>query len=287
MQNSLHRECLRAISLALAICVFASLKAAAQQHPEQGGPEDSKIEIVAQAWLQTPKGVIHGGNGNLSIDLQRDLHFKRQYNFLGIFNWRFARKHHLIFETNPSSAERTTTLDRTITFRGETFSAGANTRTQIKTFHYYPQYQYNIILRRRGHLGLNFGVDLFHISADLSAVATTTGPGGAQTVTRTASGSLFAGLPTGGLEGRIFPIPGHDWLNINGHIRGMYFFGYGKYLETRLNTEVRLGAHLGAQGGYQFMRETEVHNKPSDVNANRFGFALKYSGPLVGATFRW
>src|SRR5215813_2429428 len=214
MRNSSHRECLRGTILALAICVFASLKAEPQQPSEKGGPENSKVEIVAQAWLQQPKGVIHGGNGDVGIDLQRDLNFKRQYNFLGIFNWRFARKHHLIFESNPSSAERTTTLDRTITFRGETFSAGASTRTELQTFHFYPQYQYNVILRRRGHLGLNFGVDLFRINADLSAVANTTGPGGTQTATRTASGSLFAGLPTGGLEGRIFPIPGHDWLNV-------------------------------------------------------------------------
>src|SRR5689334_11040862 len=111
MPNRVHGECLRWASLLLVICAFGRFKAEAQQHPEQGGPEDSRIEIVAQAWLQQPKGVIHGGNGNLNIDLQRDLHFERQYNFLGIFNWRFARKHHLIFETNPSSAERTTTLD--------------------------------------------------------------------------------------------------------------------------------------------------------------------------------
>src|SRR5690348_6029081 len=146
MRKSLHRGLLRATTLALATCMFASLKAEPQQSSEKKGPEDSKVEIVAQAWLQTPKGVIHGGNGNVGIDLQRDLDFKRQYNFLGIFNWRFARKHHLIFETNPSSAERTTTLNRTITFRGQTFSAGASTRTQLRTFHYYPQYQYNIIL---------------------------------------------------------------------------------------------------------------------------------------------
>ena len=287
MPNSLHGECIRWASLVVTLTVFTALKAEAQKHAEQGGPEDSTIELVAQAWLQEPKGTINAGNGNVGIDLQRDLDFNRQYNFLGIFNWRFARKHHLIFESNPSAAERTTTLDRTITFQGETFSAGATTRTQLQTFHFYPQYQYNIILRRRGHLGLNFGVDLFRINANLSAVANTTGPGGAQTATRTASGSLFAGLPTGGLEGRIFPIPRHDWLNVNGHVRGMYFFGYGKYLETRLNGEIRVAAHLGMQGGYQFVRETEVHNKASDVNANRFGFALKYYGPLVGATFRW
>jgi len=276
----------RAVSV-FAICVLLIVKAQSQQRSEEGGPEDSKVEIVAQAWLQQPKGTIRGGNGNLEIDLQRDLNFERQYNFLGIFNWRFARKHHLIFECNPSSAERTTTLDRTITFRGQTYTGGADLKTTIQTFHFYPQYQYNIILRRRGHLGLNFGVDLFDINAKFSAVASTTGPGGTQTVTQTSSGSLFAGLPTGGLEGRIFPIPRHDWLDVSGHVRGMYFFGYGKYLETRLNGEVRLGPHLGVQGGYQFVRETEIHNKISDVNKNQIGFAFKYFGPLVGATFRW
>ena len=286
MQNILDRGWQRCIFSVLAICIFCSVSAEPQQ-AEKGGPEDSTIEIVAEAWLQQPKGTLHGGNGNLEIDLQRDLHFERQYNFLGIFNWRFARKHHLIFEGNPSKAERTTTLQRTITFRGQTFTAGAAARTEIETNHFYPQYQYNFILRRRGHLGLNLGVDLFHINARIEGIGGTSGPGGTQLVTQTASGSLFAGLPTGGFEGCFFPIPGHDWLDVNGHVRGMYFFGYGKYLETRLNGEVRLGPHLGAQGGYQFVRETEVHNKASDLNANEIGLVFKYYGPLVGLTMRW
>ena len=254
---------------------------------ERQGPEDYKTEIYSMAWLQQPRGVIHGGNGGLNIDLERDLHFERQYNFLGIFNWRFARKHHLIFEFNPSSAERTRAPSRDITFRGQTFFAGADLHTKIKTFHFYPQYQWNFIQRRRGHLGLNIGVDLFDMSADFSGTATIVGPSGPQTGTRTASGSVFAGLPTGGFEGRIFPIPGHDWLNINGHARGMYFFGYGRYLETRLNGEIRLGPHAGVQGGYQFIRETEIHNQASDINSTRIGFAFKYFGPLVGLTLRW
>src|SRR5262245_896945 len=245
----------------VAACILCSIPAKTQQPGEKKSPDESRFEITAETWLQQPKGVIHGGNGNLNIDLERDLRFERQYNFLGIFNWRFARKHHLIFEVNPSSADKTTTLGRDITFRGQTFLAGSGVRTEIRTFHFYPQYQWKFIQRSRGHLGLNIGIDLFDMRAKITALAGVSGPGGPQTVTRTAEGSLFAGLPTGGFEGRIFPIPGHDWFNINGHARGMYFFGYGKYVEARLNGEIRFSSHFGVQGGYQFVRETEIHNK--------------------------
>jgi hypothetical protein len=231
---------------AIAITLCASF-ALGQEPVGYRSPEDYKVEILASAWLQQPRGSIHGGNSDLNIDLERDLRFERQYNFLGIFNWRFARKHHFIFETNPSAAERTTTLDRAISFRTHAITVGTQTRSSIRTFHWYPQYQYNFIQRRRGHLGLNLGVDLFNLSAEFTALAGVAG--GAQTVTQKSSGSLFAGLPTGGFEGRIFVIPGHNWLDINGHIRGMYFFGYGRYLETRLNGELHLGPHFGVQGG--------------------------------------
>src|SRR5215813_4091229 len=230
----------------VAACILCSIPAETQQPGEKKSPDESRFEITAEAWLQQPRGVIHGGNGNLNIDLGRD-----------------------------------------ITFRGQTFLAGSGVRTEIRTFHFYPQYQWNFIQRSRGHLGLNIGIDLFDMRAKITALAGVSGPGGPQTVTRTAEGSLFAGLPTGGFEGRIFPIPGHDWFNINGHARGMYFFGYGKYVEARLNGEIRFSSHFGVQGGYQFVRETEIHNKASDVSKNQIGIAYKYFGPLFGLTARW
>ena len=266
----------------LAFCVISNIAAVAQKPPEQHGPDESKLEIYAGTWLQQPKGSIHGGNNNLNIDLQRDLNFERQYNFLGIINWGFARKHHLIFETNPSEAERTVTLPRTIALRNDTFQAGSTAHAEIKTFHFYPQYQYNFIQRRRGHVGLNFGVDLFDIYTEISSHASPNGPSGTQTPSQKDLASLFAGLPTGGFEGRIFIF---RWLDFNGHARGMYFFGYGRYLETRLNGGLHFGRHFGLQGGYQFLRETEIHNEAKNVN--RFGLGLKYFGPLYGLTLRW
>jgi len=139
---------------AFIFAVFAiSNMAVAQKPPEQPALDESKLEIYAATWQQQPKGSIHGGNSNLNIDLERDLNFDRQYNFLGIINWRFARKHHLIFETNPSEAQRTVTLPRTISFRNDTFTAGSTVHAEINTFHFYPQYQYNFIQRSRATWG--------------------------------------------------------------------------------------------------------------------------------------
>jgi hypothetical protein len=47
----------------LAACIIYS--PAWTQQAEKKSSEDSKIEIVASAWLQQPRGVIHGGNGSL------------------------------------------------------------------------------------------------------------------------------------------------------------------------------------------------------------------------------
>ena len=46
----------------VAVCSMCSFMAQTQQQlSEKRSPEDSKIEILASAWLQQPRGVIHGG----------------------------------------------------------------------------------------------------------------------------------------------------------------------------------------------------------------------------------
>ena len=64
-----------------------------------------------------------------------------------------------------------TILDRTITFRGQTFELGTSVKSNLHAFLVAPGYQYDFIRRKRGHLGLGVQVDLFNTSAKISATA--------------------------------------------------------------------------------------------------------------------
>jgi hypothetical protein len=168
-------------------------------------------------------------------------------------------------------------LKRNITFQGQTFNAGAAVKAQLDAPEIAPGYQYDIIRRKRGHLGVGIQIDLFDTSASIGAAAQVTGDGTHQAAA-TASGSLLAPIPVAGPDFRFY-LTNSPRLFVEGQVMGMYLFGYGNFVSTADDIGFSIDKHLSVNAGYQLGSRLVVNNSQS---ANRIGLRLTQSGAIVG-----
>jgi hypothetical protein len=141
-------------------------------------------------------------------------------------------------------------------------------------------YQYDIIRRRRGHLGIGPRINLFDAHASISAAAQITGAGVRSTAV-SASKTQLAPIPVVGPEGRFY-LTDSPRLFIEGNVYGMYLGGYGSYYSSSGDLGFRLTSRLSVAAGYALASRLDIHNKPS---TNRIGLNLTQRGPLVGLQY--
>jgi len=226
-------------------------------------------------WLYpSPSGTLQGAAGGGLIDLQKDLAFNSYSTGIGRLDWKFTRKNHLYFQGIRFKSSKQTTLSRTITFQGQTFSAGLVTQSSLDSPLYMIGYQYDIIRRRRGNLGIGPRIQVFDTHASISAAAQVTGTGQAVS----ASASMLAPIPVVGPQGRFYLTDSPRFF-IEGSAYGMYFGGYGSYYSASGDFGLGFTKHLSVNAGYALASRLDVHNKES---TNRIGLSLTQRGPLVG-----
>jgi len=80
--------------------------------------------------------------------------------FSGKWDWRFKRKHHLLFSANPVVSSTTTTINRTIDWQGQTFGVGASVESTIRSLVFTPGYQWDFLRRRSIRVGLLVNLNL-------------------------------------------------------------------------------------------------------------------------------
>jgi hypothetical protein len=239
-----------------------------------------KIRLTGLWWFSNPTGSFQArGTTSMtgSFDLSRDFGFANYSTFSGKIDWRFKRKHHLLVGMFPISSSRTTTLNRTFTFEGQTFDAGVKTSANIESSVYAPGYQYDIIRRNRIILSIPVQVFLGNISAKLTATGTLNG----SSATKSSSGSIFAALPVAGPAVRWYPTH-TSRFSVDGSLQGMYFFGYGNFMTAKTSAGIALGRHLSFRAGYQMGRRLKVN----DTNS-RIGILLIQKGPVAGLEASW
>ena len=95
------------------------------------------------------------GNFDLSKDLwlQLVLDIYRQGG-LEVYSQESPVSGRVAIQSDPHSG-----ADRTIDFQGQTFEVGLTTTAKLSNWAYAPGYQYDIIRRDRGHLGLAVQLD--------------------------------------------------------------------------------------------------------------------------------
>jgi hypothetical protein len=244
---------------------------------QQSDFDSYKVRLSGFWAYSNPSGSLEGSADTGTINLQQDLGFNSYSTFVGKFDWKFTRKNHLYFVATPFNSSRQTVLDRTIDFQGQTFVGGATIQSSVKSNLYAPGYQYDIIRRKRGHLGIAVQVDLFDASAKISAAAQNVNGGQSQTAT----GSLLAPIPVAGPEFRLY-LTNSPKLFVEGNVYGMYFGGYGNFVSTADTVGWTLTKHLSINAGYQLGSRLVVTNNAS---SDRIGLRLTQKGALAGVEF--
>src|SRR6266550_8808871 len=252
--------------------LFAGVTAAAfSQVAEKEDFDHYHLRIDTAWYYSDPSGSIHGTatTDKGPVDLQKDLGFTSYSTFSGKADWKFTRKNHLYVTVTPFNFSRQKVLDRTFVFQGQTFNAGLTTSSSLDTLFVAPGYQYDIIRRRRGHLGIALQMDLFNTTAKINAAAQVTGDGVHHNAV-SASGSLLAPIPVAGPDFRLY-LTDSPRVFIQGNVLGMYLFGYGNFVSTVGNVGITLSKHFAVLAGYQLGSHLVVNNNSS---SNRVGLRL-------------
>ena len=267
---------LHASALALVLCLGAKAIVAQEEL------DNSKSKLQLNCWVSAPSGYFNGRSGQGYFDIQRDFGFGNYATFSGKWDWRFKRKHHLLFAVNPVVSSRTTTISRTIDWQGQTFDAGARVESSIRSLIFTPGYQYDFFRRQSIWLGLLVNVNLAYTGAKLKATAGITGGGSSASGSKQADGSLFVPLPAIGPDFRWYPIPSSARFYLDGALTGMSFFGYGNFISANAVLGFRVSRHWGARVGYLMGSRFKITG-----SNDRIAIRLTQKGPVFGLEYHW
>lgn len=259
----------------LLMFLFLAFGIPVMQAQENGDPDAYTLRFTGLWFYSQPFGSFYGTRGQGGFDLQADANFNTYSTAAGRIEWRFTRKNHLFLGALPLNQSRQVILDRTVVFQGQTYSPGLAASAQLRTYFLTPGYQYDIIRRRQGHIGIVAQLDLMYISGSLKVPAQTLN--GTLQTARASSGTLRAPLPVLGPDFRYYLIPRSNRLFVAGDVLGMYFFGYGNFISSYGTVGVSLNRHLNVQGGYQLSSRFVVKSTDS-----RIGLLLTQRGAIAG-----
>jgi len=240
--------------------------------------DNYKVRLEAFWFYSYPTGTVQGHADTVPVDFHRDLGFSNYSTFSGTVDWKFTHKNHFYLIISPLFSSKTITLNRTITFQGQTFEVGAQVKSDLHAFYVAPGYQYDIIRRKRGHLGIGVQLDMFKTDAKISTTAQVTG-GGSASSSVSASGSLLAPIPVAGPQFRLY-LTNSPRVFVEGNVYGMYFFGYGSFVSTADTIGVTLNKHISINAGYQLASHLTVNG-----TSDRLGLQLSQKGAIAGMEF--
>jgi hypothetical protein len=222
-----------------------------------------------------PSGSFHGTGSQGRLDFQGDVNFNSYNTGISRLEWRFTRKNHIYVGFLPVNQSKQVVLNHTVFFQGQTFGAGLVANGRLESYVFTPGYQYDIIRRNRGHIGIVVQLDLFYVRGSLNAVAQTLN--GTTFAAQKASSTLRAPLPVAGPDFRYYLIPNSRRLFVAGNVLGMYFFGYGNFISSYGTVGLAVNKYLNFQGGYQLGSRFDIKSK-----TDRLGLTLSQRGAVAG-----
>jgi hypothetical protein len=273
--RSLSNSVRRAIPAALFLLLGFIPAIHAQKHEDF---DQYRLRLSGEWFYSTPSGTIQGQGDTVPVDFQKDLGFNSYSTFGTGLDWKFTRKNHFLIDFSRFNSSNQKVLERTITFQGQTFEAGLQTQGQLNALFISPGYQYDIIRRKRGHLGIGIHFNTFDTSAKISAQAQVTGDG-TQYAAKSASGSFIAPIPVAGPQYRLY-LTNSPRLFVEGEVYGMYFFGYGNYLQLADSIGYSVGKHVSLKAGYQLASRLIIN-----AQTDRIGIHMTQKGATAGLEF--
>jgi hypothetical protein len=175
-------------------------------------------------------------------------------------------KHKFVADYSTNSWDRTTTLSRSFTFRGETYVANANIESNLKLRTFRGMYAY-----RWGNDKLRIGpmIDFGIIQTNLDITGTTNNG------IRSGEGTINKLAATVGYDLDYNPTPR---INIFSNL-GVIAFHHDRLFHTEGGVKYYATHHVGVLGGYRYQRYRFVN----DENFLR----ITDHGPFFGGVFRF
>jgi hypothetical protein len=205
------------------------------------------------------------------VALHGDLNLDHNWAFFGKLILKPARRHRIVLEGAPYEFSGSNTLARTVIFNGSTYSIADTVASDAELTYFYGGYQYDLLSRDQGHLGLETGGAYLDGSGTIRGV----------TSGITASRSQRVGLPLAGAEFRVFLLPHRRLVNVNGEVKGMAFGGYGNFFQGGANVGVGF-RWITLQAGYQYLN-ADIHENRS---VNPAGINAIIQGPIFSLQIR-
>jgi hypothetical protein len=233
---------MRNFILRLAYAAFLILVFAATQLA-QSTPVPPRNEIEVRGFYSIPSGEASFSTGNTpesTISFERDFDFRNELGFEARYTHRTASgKHKFLAEYTNTSWNRSTTLSRSFTFRGETYTANLAASADLKLTTFRGMYAY-----RWGTEKFRFGpmVDLGVVTTKINISGTTNN--GA----RSAEGSASKFAATVGYDLDYDPIP---QISLFHNLGGIAFKG-DRLFHTEGGVKYFPMRNFGFSGGYKF-----------------------------------
>jgi hypothetical protein len=267
---------------ALLLCLAVSTRAEAQfRVPDLASGERFHVELGLNFFEPTP--VLQIQTGALAALGQSEVDFVQEF---GIEKKRFnefrsvvkaGRKNKIRFSHVVMEYNETATLERTISFGGQTFPVSVPASADLKWELWRFGYEWDFVAMDRGLIGFITELKLNKVSAALAAQ----GYGSELT-------EVSAPIPTVGMIARVYP---HKSFSVTTEFTGFKVPGFiGRKLTDTIDGDfdarmwdldiygtVNFGSHVGAQIGYRSL----IANYLVDVDAGDLKQQGLYFGGLV------
>lgn len=190
------------------------------------------------------------------------------WQFHGTALIRVKGRHRIVLEGSPLQFSGLNLLTRNVTYNGRTYLVQETVASEAEVSYAFAGYQYEILARPRGRLGVRAGGAYLDASGRLRSLSTGT----------EASRSYTIGLPVVGVEGRAMLIPRR--LDIGGDVAGMTLGDYGRYVQGGGNIGMLFGA-FAVRAGYRAI-DADVHESSG---SNPAGVRARFCGPVFSLVF--
>lgn len=233
-------------------------------------PEGAQNEVEVRGVLSVPSGEAsfssNGTSGSV-ISFERDFDFRNELGFEIRFTHRTASgKHKFQGGYSQTTWNRSTSLSRSFTFRGETFTANLDTAANLRLSNFRAMYAY-----RWGNEKFRIGpmADMGVINTRLEIDATT------NSGTRSGSGSISKFAATVGYDLDYDPTPRINIFNNLGAIR----FQGERLFHVEGGARIFVTKNIGFSGGYK----AERYRVEKDLDFLR----VVAHGPFFGGVLRF
>ncbi len=231
---------------------------------------DETIALKAGFMVLSPSGDFGATLNNNAIasriDMNRDLSFDNSSQPIGEIDINLGDSM-VAFAFTPLSFTGQGVLNRTISYNGQTFNAGATARSEFKADLLDFSYTYYMVnmddLPSRFQLGFETSVKTFNAKTSMTSTGVTT------------SKNATIAIPTAGLRGRVALA---DFIGLSGRF-GYLGYNGNSFTDADVQIEFSPLPLLGINAGYRYIK-VKLDNSGVVANAT-------FKGPFAGLFFRF